>query len=108
MERKVGEVFEFEGKKIKVIKGNHPDCEGCFFKEKVCNEKKEIIGYCTWFKRSKNDDVIFKEINESDDMEVKKIISVKEATEIAKLKFQKAIEEFKKLNNNKKIEVKED
>ena len=35
-------------------------------------------------------------------MEYKKIISVKEATEIAKLKYEKEIEEFKKLSENKK------
>ena len=34
MERKIGEIFEFEGVKLQVVEDNEytPHCEGCYFK----------------------------------------------------------------------------
>ena len=59
-ERKVGEVFEYQGKKLKVaeelVRG---DCVGCcFFERYDCDAKRRIIGECEHNKRNDNHGVI--------------------------------------------------
>lgn len=67
MERKVGEIFDFEGKKLKVEIANEIDwCEGCFFYDKKCNdsEMENILGSCLNRGRKDSENVIFKDITD--------------------------------------------
>ena len=64
MERKVGDVFNFDGKKFEVIEG---DCEDCYFLTKLyCSKSSvmDIIGECSEVVRKDNEDVCFELIEE--------------------------------------------
>ena len=65
MERKIGEIFEFEGTKLQVVKGF--DCgtgnDSCYFEKKEkCFNYWGITGECQSSGRKDNKCVIFKEI----------------------------------------------
>lgn len=84
MERKIGEVFEYNGVKLRV----EPEvymCRGCYFKhdsDKWCTQYKSVIGECQ--KASRSDiGIIFKKV---EDMETRTI----------KLTLEKAKEFYKK------------
>ena len=66
MERKVGEIFIYNGKTYQVVKSD--TCMECVFKERVCSIFKSRIGPCTTGTRSDKTDVVFKEVN---NMEIK-------------------------------------
>ena len=61
-ERKVGEVFEYQGKKIRVEESS--GCDGCFFKGRCSSLRKEVIGHCEFDCRTDDKAVIFIEITE--------------------------------------------
>ena len=64
MERKIGDIFTFEGKQLEVIKG---DCWDCYFLTELCCFKSsviDIIGECSEVNRKDNEDVCFKLIEE--------------------------------------------
>ena len=61
-ERKVGEIFEYEGRKLKVMEETD-GCTGCYFREYSCHNHK-IIGECLYSKRSNNKGVIFIDITD--------------------------------------------
>lgn len=63
MERKIGEVFEFEGKKIEV-KAASNGCDGCFLKEKCCIDSADLVGTCGALDRTDGKNVIFVEVQE--------------------------------------------
>lgn len=80
MERKIGEVFTYNGKTYQVVKSD--TCMECVFKERVCSIFKSRIGPCTTGTRSDKTDVVFKEIN---NMEIKNnqlTINIPEGMEI--------------------------
>lgn len=82
MERKIGEVFTYNGKTYQVIKSKL--CGSCAFRDRVCSLLKSFIGNCTPSKRTDKTSVIFKEIK---DMEIKNnqlIIDIPEGYEIDK------------------------
>ena len=59
MERKIGDVFTFDGKSLEVVEG---DCEDCYFLTKSCCFKSsviDIIGECYASNRKDNEDVCF-------------------------------------------------
>lgn len=62
MERKIGEVFEFVGRKLKVEKAKNGSCDGCYFLDRKCFESK--TGECVDDFREDNTDVIFKDITD--------------------------------------------
>lgn len=62
MERKVGEIFTYESKTYKVIKGD--GCIGCSFVNKCYNFLYKIHGNCSNIYRQDNISVVFKEIND--------------------------------------------
>lgn len=68
MERKVGEVFIYEGKTYQVIKISHNDkCAECAFNDIIkCNHS--ILGECINALRKDNNNIAFKEIK---NMEIK-------------------------------------
>lgn len=63
MERKIGEVFEFEGKKCAVVEGPIPCRLICSFIEN-CDDKKEILGECYGRERIDRKYVHFVEVKE--------------------------------------------
>lgn len=67
MERKLGEVFTYNGKTYKVVKSNM--CRDCAFKDRICNIIKLYIGPCTSSIRSDKTNVAFKEVKKY--MEIK-------------------------------------
>ena len=59
MERKIGDVFTFDGKLLEVVEG---DCEDCYLLTKSCCFKSsviDIIGECYASNRKDNEDVCF-------------------------------------------------
>lgn len=67
MERKIGEIFTYNGKIYQVVKGF--SCKGCaFIKNGCCDLVNELLGPCDYTKRTDKTNVVFKEIN---NMEIK-------------------------------------
>ena len=85
MERKIGETFEFEGKKLQVKERASSDCDGCFFDEQHIPCSKNVAGYCGVEFRADKKKVIFVEAMEQE-MEERTI----------KLTLEKAKEFYKK------------
>ena len=83
MERQIGEVFEYDGKKLRVIEEPFDTCDGCYFNGKVCQEASilKIIGNCGCIILRKDKiNIIFKEVKDMDEENNKSILS--EAEEI--------------------------
>ena len=98
MERKIGEIFTYNGKTYQVVKSN--TCMDCAFRENECSILKSRIGLCTTSIRSDKTDVVFKEIK---DMEIKNnqlTIDIPEGMEIdlENSNLAKGIVKFKKKN----------
>ena len=71
MERKIGEVFEYRGKKLKVLEEpEHGSCKGCYFFEEDCGQIRSLVGQCEHKKRSDYNDVIFAITDESEKQQV--------------------------------------
>ena len=68
MERKIGEVFEYEGKKLQVKESASSGCDGCFFDEQHIPCSKYVAGYCDKFRADKKK-VIFVEATEQNQTE---------------------------------------
>ena len=64
MERKIGEVFELAGRKLRVEKAKHGSCDGCSLLNGNCFDKREITGECVDEFRDDETDVIFKDITD--------------------------------------------
>lgn len=64
MERKIGETFEYEGKKLQVMKSANSGCDGCFFEGRCSSSRKEVSGHCQFEYRTDNNEVIFAEVQE--------------------------------------------
>ena len=65
MERKVGEVFEYEGKRLVAKETNIGSCTDCFFKLIGCtSQAKGNIGACSSMTRTDNKSVIFVQVTE--------------------------------------------
>lgn len=96
MERKIGEVFTYDGKIYQVVKSIL--CTHCAFKGKLCGLIGPSVGNCMPNSRSDNTSVIFKEIK---DMEIKNnqlTIDIPEGMEIdlENSDLAKGIVKFKK------------
>lgn len=67
MERKIGEIFTYNGKTYQVVEGN--TCESCaFMKNGRCFSISKLLGLCSYTNRTDKTGIIFKEIN---NMEIK-------------------------------------
>lgn len=65
MERKIGEVFELDGVKLKVQRGDMYSCIGCYFNDLIsCQDYILIRGYCVDDNRKDKTNVIFTEVKE--------------------------------------------
>ena len=81
MERKIGEIFECEGKKLQVIEDPFDTCDGCYFvNETECDDRLDIRGFCSYIRRRDKLRVAFKEVKDMDEENNKSILS--EAEEI--------------------------
>ena len=70
MERKIGETFEFEGKKLKVMKDEEGSCDKCFFfKEDNCRSRNPTAGICNGYRRTDKKPVIFVEVKDEQPQE---------------------------------------
>lgn len=74
MERKVGEIFECDGKKLQVIEDTLNECKNCYFYGKECSNRKDERGECLIDKRMDGQNVIFKELRDSEEKEEKAIL----------------------------------
>lgn len=84
MERKIGETFEFEGKKLQVKESAFPGCDGCFFDEQSIPCSKNVSGYCGFRFRADKKKVIFVEAMEQE-METRTIqLTLEKAKEFYK------------------------
>lgn len=71
MERKIGEVFDFDEVKLQVkYTGDNPYCYGCYFFEskRTCNtvDYKNQAGACFRIDRTDNKNVIFVEVKDNE------------------------------------------
>ena len=64
MERKIGETFEYDGKKLKVVDKDDSKCDECFFYNKNCTYKKDVIGFCSKEFRTDVKSVMFVKYND--------------------------------------------
>ncbi len=64
MERKIGDTFEFEGKKLQVKESASNGCDGCFFCMKCSSITMGLSGECEVDARDDGKDVIFVEVQE--------------------------------------------
>ena len=63
MERKIGNVFKFEGKWLKVQEGESlGSCEHCYFEKEECSRFHSFIGECSCNQRSDKKSVVFADI----------------------------------------------
>lgn len=63
MEHKIGEVIEFNGKKLKVVRSEFGTCKGCFF---FGVHDCEDFSRCTPAAREDDERVIYKEVEEEE------------------------------------------
>ena len=74
MERKVGEVFECDEKKLQVIEDPFEVCKNCYFDGNECSNRKDERSECLLEKREDGQNVIFKELGDSEEKEEKTIL----------------------------------
>lgn len=68
MERKIGEIFTYQGKLYQVVESTK--CDDCAFMQRAdCNPVNKILGNCSFITRTDKTSVIFKEIKKY--MEIK-------------------------------------
>lgn len=97
MERKVGEVFQYEGNTYQVVESIR--CDGCAFNRSAkCSTIREPLGSCDSIKRKDRINVVFKEINNMENNQL--IIDIPEGMEIdlENSDLAKGIVKFKKKN----------
>lgn len=68
MERKIGEIFEFEGHKLKV-KTDSRECKKCFFYNRDCSSIRDVSGFCSEEYRTDKKSVIFVEAKDEQPQE---------------------------------------
>lgn len=79
MERKVGEVFTYNGKTYQVVESIR--CNGCAFNRSVkCSTIREPLGSCDSIRRKDRINVVFKEINNMENNQL--TIDIPEGMEI--------------------------
>lgn len=87
MERKIGEEFEYNGVRLKVVEGE--ECKNCYFvdkhKGKVCDRNKNISvsGFCSGTNREDSKSVEFIEIKNEKMKEETKSLPIPEGWEFA-------------------------
>ena len=70
MERKIGETFEYEGKKLQVVDKDGYGCDGCFFLSRECSLTRDVSGFCSNEYRTDKKRVIFVEAKDEQPQEL--------------------------------------
>ena len=95
MERKIGEIFTYNGKTYQVVKDN--TCEGCaFMKNGHCFSISKLLGLCSYTNRTDKTGVIFKEINNMENNQLTIAIPKGMEIDLEKSNLAKGIVKFKK------------
>ena len=95
MERKIGEVFQYEGKTYQVVESVR--CDGCAFNRNVkCSTIREPLGSCDPIKRKDGINVIFKKINNMENNQLTINIPKGMEIDLEKSNLTKGIVKFKK------------
>ena len=68
-ERKIGETFEYKGRKLKVVESGRDECRKCFFYYRDCKSLNDGRGACGDDFRTDKKNVIFVEYNEEQPQE---------------------------------------
>lgn len=65
-EREIGEVFGYEGKKLKVVETKISTCHNCYFADRDCDceNTRKVLGVCISKRRTDHKPVIFVEVKE--------------------------------------------
>lgn len=95
MERKIGEIFQYEGKTYQVVESIR--CDGCAFNRSIkCSTIREPLGSCDSIKRKDHINVVFKEIKDMENNQL--TIDIPEGMEIdlENSNLAKGIVKFKK------------
>lgn len=95
MERKIGEIFQYEGKTYQVVESIR--CDGCAFNRSIkCSTIREPLGSCDSIKRKDRINVVFKEIKDMENNQL--TIDIPEGMEIdlENSDLAKGIVKFKK------------
>lgn len=69
MERRVGEIFTYKGKTYRVAE-SRMGCTGCAFNYTICIIHKPFLGSCSYLSRTDVTDIIFKLINNNNNMKI--------------------------------------
>ena len=72
MERKIGDTFEYQGKKLIVEESNNGSCVGCFFNGQCPLIVRKTAGECQAESRVDNKYIIFVEVKEQQETEAVK------------------------------------
>ena len=64
MERKIGEIFEYEGKKLRVEADKDSECKRCCLRELCPDINQKIIGECVNIHRQDKTSVVFVEVKD--------------------------------------------
>ena len=95
MERKVGEVFQYEGKTYQVVESIR--CDGCAFNRSTkCSIIREPLGSCDPIRRKYRINVVFKEINNMENNQLTINIPKGMEIDLEKSNLAKGIVKFKK------------
>ena len=70
MERKIGEIFKYKGKKLRVEADEDSECKRCYLRELCPDINQKIIGECVRIHRQDKTSVVFVEINDEHPQEI--------------------------------------
>ena len=71
MERKIGEIFEYNGEWYQCLEEKY--CNGCVFRDAKCDDVRKILGNCSVRNRSDKKSVIFKKLEKVGDPFIGKV-----------------------------------
>ena len=111
MERKIGEVFQYEGKTYQVVESIR--CDGCAFNRSTkCSTIREPLGSCDPIRRKDRINVVFKEINNMENNQLTINISKGmeidlENSDLAKgiVRFKQSITTYKDVEDTLKLGI---
>ena len=99
MERKIGEVFQYEGKTYQVVESIR--CDGCAFNRSTkCSTIREPLGSCDPIRRKDRINVVFKEINNMENNQLTINIPKGMEIDLERSDLTKGIVKFKKKDIN--------
>ena len=74
MERKIGEIFEYDGNKLRVEACENSNCSNCYFEELCPNINLDIVGNCESTDRQDKSNVKFIAIEKESELNLCEIL----------------------------------